>query len=86
MPYIKPEFRPQYDQVLKILPPIITKGNLEYIIFKLLKIFMKDKEYNYSNLHETVYAGIHASEEFKRVYLDQRENEAIIKNGDIKQW
>lgn len=44
---------------------------------------MKDKEYTYSELHSCTYGGIHASEEFKRQYLDKREDIAIEKNGDI---
>ena len=83
MPYIKAENRKQYDKVLKHLIEIETKGDLEYCVFKLMKTFMSTREKRYSTLHEVVYAVIHAGEEFKRRYLDVRENEAREENGDV---
>ena len=64
-------------------PDIATKGELEFIIFWLMKQYMKGKEYRYSTLHDCVYACIHAGHEFERRYLDTRENEALKENGDI---
>jgi len=84
MPYIKKELRGHYDIIINNLPKIENKGDLEYCIFKLIKKYMSTREYRYSNLHEAVYATIHAGEEFKRRYLDLREDKAIIENGDIK--
>lgn len=83
MPYITPKERERYNTVLKHMPDIKTKGDLEYCIFYLMKRFMETREYRYSTLHECVYACIHSGEEFKRRYLDKRENEALQKNGDI---
>ena len=79
MPYIKKELR-YYGQSPD---RIVTKGELEFYIFKLMKIYMRDKEYNYSNLHDCVYACQHVSDEFRRRFLDKREDEALKKNGDI---
>jgi hypothetical protein len=84
MPYIKKELRGCYDVIIDNLPDIQTKGELEYCVFKLIKKYMSAREYKYSNLHNAVYAAIHASEEFKRRFLDSREDQAIIENGDIK--
>ena len=84
MPYIKKELRGHYDIIIDNLPKIENKGDLEYCIFKLIKKYMSTREYRYSNLHEAVYAAIHAGEEFKRRYLDLREDKAVIENGDIK--
>ena len=84
MPYIKRDRRNQYDKILDQISTIYTKGDLEYCIFKLMKIYMKDREYKYSNLHDAVYAAMHCADEFRRRYLDVRENEALEKNGDIK--
>jgi hypothetical protein len=84
IPYIPTAVRRIFDPHLcEVSRKITKKGELEYAIFKLLKLYMTDKEYNYSNLHETVYAGIHAAEEFKRRYLDEREDLAKIREGDI---
>lgn len=82
MPHIKPDFRPKYNDILNLLPPIESKGDLEYIIYRTLKLFMKTRDSNFTNLHEAVYGGIHASEEFKRNYLDKREDFAISQNGE----
>jgi len=85
MPYIKQEERRQYDKILDQMPinGIINKGHLEYCITKLLNIYMRDKEVRYSTLHDCVYGCIHAGEEFKRIKLDAREDEAIKLNGVV---
>ena len=84
MPYIKPELRKQYDEILNQLPEIDNKGDLEYIVTKVMKRFMKTRERRYSTLHEVVYAVTHCADEYRRRYLDKREDEAIIENGDVQ--
>jgi hypothetical protein len=84
MPYIKPEFRVKYDDILNRLPTIETKGDLEYIIFKVMKQFMSTRESRYSTLHECTYCATHCADEFRRRYLDSRENDARIENGDVE--
>lgn len=84
MPYIKKEQRSRYDEVLNHLPKIETKGDLEYCIYKLMKHYMKDREFRYSNLHDTVYGCIHAGDEYRRRFLDKREDQAIEENGDVE--
>ncbi|RLG10716.1 hypothetical protein DRN73_07155 [Candidatus Pacearchaeota archaeon] len=83
MPYIKQNDRRKFDVVLNRIENIETKGELEYVIYKLMKIYMKNKAFKYSNLHDTVYAAAHCSDEFRRNYLDVRENQAKEINGDI---
>ena len=83
MPYIKQKNRGKYNLILDNLPEIETKGDLEYCVYKLMKKFMKTRELRYTPLHSCIYAVIHAGQEFKRRYLDKRENEAIKTNGDI---
>lgn len=86
MPYIKKSDRAKYWQVLyeiDKLPEIETKGDLEFLIFTLMKKYMKTKEYRYSTLHDTVYASMHCADEFRRRYLDERENFALKENGDV---
>lgn len=84
MPYIKESQRRQYDLLLNHIHEIKTKGDLEYCIFKLQNIYMKTRKFCYSNLHDTVYAAQHCADEFRRRYLDKRENEAREKNGDVE--
>jgi hypothetical protein len=83
MPYIKQEHRWKYDEALNNIPPIETKGDLEYLVTKLMWIFMGTRMWSYSALHEAVYATIHAADEFRRRHLDAREDQAIEANGDI---
>ena len=84
MPYIKQENRRKFDEVLNDIDVIATKGELEYCIFKLMKKYMEDKESRYSTLHDTVYAAAHCSDEFRRRFLDKREDIAMSENGDVE--
>ncbi len=83
MPYIQQSLRVRYDKTLNDLRVITSKGALEYCVFKLFLNYMKDVDWNYKNLHDAVYAIIHAGEEAKRRFLDVREDVALGKNGDI---
>lgn len=85
MPYIKQEDRDKYNEVSYeiINHKIETKGDLEYLVFLLMKQYMSNREMRYSTLHDCVYAVAHASDEFRRRYLDKREDEAKEANGDI---
>jgi len=84
MPYIDPIFGNQYDEILNQMPNIDSKGDLEYCVFKLMKRFMVNREFRYSTLHEVVYATQHCADEYRRRYLDKREDEAIESNGDVE--
>jgi hypothetical protein len=86
MPYIKLGDRQKYsnitDQISK--SEIETKGDLEYLVFVLMKKFMSTREKRYSTLHEDVYAVMHCADEYRRRYLDKREDEARETNGDVE--
>lgn len=84
MPYIKQEERRIYDETLDKLAGIWSKGDLEYCIFKLMKQYINAKEANYTNLHDCTYAAQHCADEFRRRFLDKREDVAMKTNGDIK--
>jgi hypothetical protein len=84
MPYIAKELRDKYRNVLRNLPDIETKGDLEYCVYWLLKKYMVNRPFKYTELHEAVYGVIHAGEEFKRQNLDKREDQAKEMNGDIE--
>lgn len=83
MPYISSELREPYDRVLGQLKEVKVKGELEYVIFKLMVLFMKGKKPNYSNIHDCVYAAQHCADEFRRRFLDKREDKARSDNGDV---
>lgn len=83
MPYIKQDCREQYDKHLVNLPIISSKGELEYIVFSLMKQYMSTRNETYSDLHDCTYAVQHCADEFRRRFLDDRENIARENNGDI---
>lgn len=83
MPYIPQDQRFDFDDSLLTLPEFENKGQLEYCIFKLMKLYMAPRELTYSNLHDAVYAAQHCADEFRRRYLDRREDDAREKNGDV---
>lgn len=86
MPYVDEESRKRYENLLLMInnmTEISTKGDLEYLVFVLMKKYMSTREERYSNLHDVVYAVQHCSDEFRRRFLDKREDKARQKNGDI---
>ena len=88
MPYIsnKHNERDKYNEILNQIPLMNNKGDLEYCVFKLMKIYMKqvNRQYRYGTLHDVVYAVMHCADEFRRRFLDKRENKARETNGDIE--
>jgi hypothetical protein len=86
MPYINENQRKRYTAIKEAvdnLSKIETKGDLEYLVFMLMKKYMSNRDYRYSTLHDCTYAVQHCSDEFRRRFLDKRENEARESNGDI---
>lgn len=85
MPYIKQEDRDKYNKFEELLKltRIETKGDLEYLLFMLMTTYMKDRPSKYTELHDCVYAAQHCADEFRRRFLDERENFAREQNGDV---
>jgi len=87
MPYIALNDREKFRNLLLTihnLPEIATKGELEFLIFTLMRKYIQTKENRYSVLHDCTYAAIHCGDEFRRRYLDKREDRARQENGDIQ--
>jgi len=86
MPYITQDDRKKYSKLVEqvsLLSGIETKGDLEYLVFALMKKYMSTREARYSTLHDCTYAVQHCSDEFRRLNLDKREDVAREQNGDI---
>jgi hypothetical protein len=85
MPYIDFPSRNKYISLFNLIQTfeIETKGDLEYLIFLLMKRYMQTRESRYATLHDCVYAAQHCADEFRRRYLDKREDQALQSNGDI---
>jgi len=83
MPYILQANRERFQPALESLPDFASKGELEYVIFSIMRAYMSARNNKYSNLHDCTYAAMHCADEFRRRFLDKREDEAITENGDI---
>ena len=86
MPYVDKDSRKKYevvDKAIAFIDKIETKGDLEYLVFMLMVKFMETREKRYSTLHDVVYAVQHCADEYRRRFLDKREDEAMKANGDI---
>ena len=86
MPYITKQDREKYNDILRAiynLPEIENKGSLEFLIFSLMVKYMKTREFRYSTLHDCTYACQHSADEYRRRFLDKREDDARLTNGDI---
>jgi hypothetical protein len=83
MPYIDKKDRPKFNKTLNQTPEFSTKGELEYCIFYLMKRYMSTRLKKYNHLHDTAYAAQHCCDEFRRRFLDKREDKARKSNGDI---
>lgn len=86
MPYIIQDDRKKFKSLIReiSITSFKSKGELEYVLFALLKSYMKERKVCYSELHDTSYACQHVADEFRRRYLDKRENDALLLNGDIE--
>lgn len=83
VPYIDQKSREKFEIPLFNIPEITTKGELEYCISKLMNEYMRLRAPTYSNLHDTVYAAQHCADEFRRRFLDSREDYVKGINGDV---
>ena len=83
MPYIEQKDREKFRESEECRPNIQTKGELEYCIFKLMQDYKTNHYHNYANLHDCTYAAQHCADEFRRRFLDVREDHAQDVNGDI---
>lgn len=86
MPYVDKISRAKYKEIIKAIAftdKIETKGDLEYLVFVLMLRFMETREKRYSTLHDVTYAVQHCADEYRRRFLDKREDEAMKVNGDI---
>lgn len=85
MPHIKALDKVKYSHIVNMInssQDIETKGDLEYLVYQLMKRYMHSRKRRYSTLHDAVYATIHSAEEYKRLHLDKREDEAKMENGE----
>lgn len=84
MPYITPERREAFDDVLeKMAPEVQSEGELNYCIYKLATLVVDRIGESYANLSMCSSAMEHAKLEWYRRRLAPYEDVKIAENGDI---
>lgn len=85
MPYVDPETRSYFDEVIETMPNIVEKGELTYLIARLQMRFAECPGTlpNYQRHSDAVAAAADAAHEYRRKVLDPYEDTKAAKNGDI---
>jgi hypothetical protein len=88
MPHVKQERRFKFDPMLRdirayleVYPTDTVKGDLNYIVTKIVWTWVKARGLSYQNISEGIAALNDAAEEMRRLKLNPREDNAIIENG-----
>ncbi len=86
MPYIKPEYRPLYDQAIdELLDNLIMDhlaGDLNYVITRLCIGMVEGRE-NYANMNEVLGVLDAAAKEYYRRKVAPYEDQKREANGDV---
>ncbi len=82
MPYIKPEARPDMDEIVALMKAkgVKANGDLNYILFKLCKETVQPSYNNYKNFIAEL---TETTAEIRRRLLSPYEDEKIKENGDV---
>ncbi len=82
MPYIKPEARPDMDEIVALMKAkdVKANGDLNYILFKLCKETVQP---SYNNFKNFIGELTEIAAEIRRRLLSPYEDEKIKENGDV---
>lgn len=80
MPYIKPENR---ARLMDPDEPVNTMGELTYVLFYNMMVYLEQKGMSYQTLGEITSAADNAKVEFQRRFLAPYEDERLAENGDV---
>ena len=88
MPYIKQENRKKYDDIVnnlseKLIANGCTKGDYNYVITRLMHLYIKEKGISYSKLSDVVGILRDVGTEFDRTVVAPYEEKKIKENGNI---
>ncbi len=84
MPYIKMEDREKFnDMIDSIASRVNSRGDLNYIITRLIHKYLKNTVINYDNLNACIGVLECAKLELYRVIAAPYENVKIIENGTV---
>lgn len=85
MPYIAPERRMEFDELLvELAPKVRTQGELNYCIYKLSCLIIERIGVSYDNASLCSSAMEHAKLEWYRRKMAPYEDQKIVENGDIE--
>jgi len=89
MPYIKKEQKKKYKDILLLLKTntdiISNPGELNYLVTKILQIYLIKNKLSYKTLNEIIGAIECSKIEFYRREIVKYENKKIKENGDCYQ-
>ena len=68
------------------VPENKRKGFLNYIVSRIALTVLKANGLSYQNISESISALNDAAEEIRRRLLNNYENKAIVKNGDLLEY
>ena len=84
MPYIKPEDKPQFEDSIQTLAnKLRNPGDINYVITKLVQLYVKNKGLKYENLNQVVGALECCKLELYRRLIGPYEDTKIVENGDV---
>ncbi len=92
MPYIGKEARLRLDRegvsgkrdlIRTVGEQVTCAGELNYIFFRLAKIYLETNGTNYQNMNDIVGALDNCKDEFRRRIQHPYEDEKIEQNGDV---
>ena len=84
MPYIKPDNRHVFEShILNLAADAENAGDLNYIITKMLHLYLKKKGLRYANCNEVIGALECCKLELYRKLVGPYEDEKVIENGGV---
>jgi len=85
MPYIEKKDRKKFTAALKTLPPILTAGELNYVITTLCNVYAHESNHKfcYQTLNDIVGALESCKLEYYRRVVAPYEGVKIKENGDV---
>jgi len=87
MPYIKPILRERYNRFLKLIEQTMTTqpGHLNYVISRLIHIYISRRGFNYKILNEVIGVLECAKLEIYRQIAAPYEDQKKLENGSVSE-
>ncbi len=84
MPYIKQDNRHTFEShIQNLAADAENAGDLNYIVTKMIHLYIKKKGLNYANCNEVIGMLECSKQELYRVLVGRYEDEKIVQNGGV---